>query len=58
MAEEASIKPGKKWTALRRFYETATDGDAGEFPRYGLQLEQLRGLAGQLPTAPRFLDLG
>ncbi len=58
MAESTSTKPGRKWSALRKFYETAPDGDAGEFPRYELQLAQLRGLAGQLPPSPRFLDLG
>ena len=58
MTEETSTKPARKWSALRKFYETAADGDAGEFPRYELQLAQLRGLAGQLPPAPRFLDLG
>lgn len=58
MIEEPSTKPARRWSALRKFYETAADGDAGTFPRYELQLEQLRSLAGELPPAPRFLDLG
>ncbi|MGZ8734507.1 MAG: methyltransferase domain-containing protein [Acidimicrobiia bacterium] len=57
MTEERSTKP-RRWSALRRFYETGADGDAGEFPRYELQLAQLRGLADRLPPTPRFLDLG
>ena len=58
VTEQPTTKPGRRWSALRRFYETADDGDAGEFPRYELQLAQLRGLAGRLPPSPRFLDLG
>jgi SAM-dependent methyltransferase len=58
VAEPTETKRGKRWSALRRFYETADDGDAGEFPRYDLQLAQLRDLRHEFPTAPRMLDLG
>jgi SAM-dependent methyltransferase len=58
VSEQSSARPARKWSALRKFYETAADGDAGEFPRYEFQLAQLRSLADQLPPSPRFLDLG
>jgi SAM-dependent methyltransferase len=58
VADGTETRRGRRWTALRRFYETAEDGDAGEFPRYSRQLAQLRRLRGEFASAPRMLDLG